>query len=197
MRLIFLGPPGAGKGTQAAILAKSLAIPHISTGVLLREAVAKKTPLGLKAQEYMVKGGLVPDALVLGMVRERLSQPDAQVGWILDGFPRNIYQVGALDGLLVGMGQPACDRVISLEVPEDTLLPRLAERAIKEGREDDAKPEVIRNRLQVYHEKTAPSIEFYGDRQQLVPVNGNQPVEAVTAALQELADALNKTSNLD
>lgn len=186
MRLIFLGPNGAGKGTQAAILAKYLDIPHISTGELLREAKAKKTPLGLKAQEYMDKGELVPDALVLGMVRERLSQPDAQLGWILDGFPRNLYQVGALDGLLVGMDRrPAYDRVISLEVPDDVVFPRMVERAKKESRKDDADPEVIRKRLQVYHEETASLIKLYSDRQQLVPVNGNQSVEAVTAELKK------------
>lgn len=183
MRLIFLGPNGAGKGTQAAILAKYLDIPHISTGELLRKAKKEKTPLGLKAQEYMDKGELVPDALVLGMVRERLSQPDAQLGWILDGFPRNLYQVGALDGLLVGMAQPVYDRVISLEVPDDVVFPRMVERAKKESRKDDADPEVIRKRLQIYHEETAPLIKLYSDRQQLVPVNGNKSVEAVTTAI--------------
>ncbi len=199
MRLIFLGPPGAGKGTQAALLAKPLGIPHISTGELLRQAKAEKTPLGLKAQEYMDKGELVPDALLLGMVRERLSQPDAQLGWILDGFPRNIYQVGALDGLLLGMNQRGYDGVISLQVPDDALLPRLKKRAIEAvpPRLDDAKPEVIRNRLEVYHEKTAPLIQFYSDRQQLLPVNGYQSVETVTAALKALIDDLKKTSNLD
>lgn len=187
MRLIFLGPPGAGKGTQAAILAKSLEIPHISTGELLRQALADKTPLGLKAQEYMDKGELAPNALLLGMVRERLSQPDAQLGWILDGFPRNLYQVAALDGLLVGMEQPGYDRVISLEVPDDILFPRIEKRA-KEAvppRLDDAKLEVIQKRLQVYHEETAPLIKFYGDRQRLVTVNGNQSLETVTAEIQK------------
>ena len=180
MRLIFLGPSGAGKGTQAKILAEYLGIPHISTGELLRQALADKTPLGLKAQEYMHKGEFVPDHLVLGMVRERLCQPDAHLGWILDGFPRKLYQVGALDGLLLGMEQPSYDRVISLEVPDDVVFTRMVERA----RPDD-QPEVIRKRLQDYHEETAPLINFYGDRQQLLPVNGYQSVEAVTAEIRK------------
>jgi len=187
MRFIFLGAPGAGKGTQAKNLATSFNIPHISTGDLLREAKANKTPLGLKAQEYMDKGELVPDALVLGMVRERLCQDDAQSGWVLDGFPRNVYQVGAFDGLLVGMGQPVCDRVIYLEVPDDVVFARVVEqRAKKEKRKDDT-PDLMRKRLQDYHEETAPLIGIYRKRKLLVPVNGNQSLEAVTADVQKAA----------
>jgi len=186
MRLIFLGAPGAGKGTQSKILATSLQIPHISTGDLLREAKANKTPLGLKAQAYMDQGKLVPDTLVLGMVRERLSQEDAQLGWILDGFPRNVYQAGTLDGLLVGIGQPDCDRVIYLEVPDDIVIARMPERAKKEKRKDDT-PEVIQKRLQIYHQETAPLIDFYKKRRLLVTVNGNQSLEAVTADIKKAA----------
>ncbi|PSB49452.1 adenylate kinase [filamentous cyanobacterium Phorm 6] len=187
MRFIFLGVQGAGKGTQSKALAMSLNIPHISTGDLLRQAKENETPLGLKAKEYMDKGELVPDALVLAMVRERLSQEDAQSGWILDGFPRNLYQVGALDGLLVGMDQPTYDRVIYLEVPDNIVIPRLLERAKKEKNRTDDNPEVISKRLQIYHEETAPLIDLYKKRKLLVSVNGNQLLEAVTADVQKAA----------
>jgi adenylate kinase len=152
---------------------------------LLREAKANETPLGLKAKNYMDQGELVPDSLVLEMVRERLSQKDAQSGWVLDGFPRNVYQLGALDGLLIGMGQPACDLVIYLEVADDIVLPRLLERA----RKDDI-PEVINKRLQIYHEETAPLINLYKKLKLLVPVNGNQVLEAVTADIQKVATTM-------
>ncbi|MEG3844310.1 adenylate kinase [Microcoleus sp. herbarium14] len=187
MRFIFLGVQGAGKGTQSKALATLLNIPHISTGDLLRLAKENETPLGLKAKEYMDKGELVPDALVLAMVRERLSQEDAQLGWILDGFPRNLYQVGALDGLLVGMDQPTYDRVIYLEVPDNIVSPRLLERAKKEKNRTDDNPEVISKRLQIYHEETAPLIDLYKKRKLLVSVNGNQLLEAVTADVQKAA----------
>ncbi|HEY9747101.1 MAG TPA: adenylate kinase [Allocoleopsis sp.] len=177
-RLIFLGPPGAGKGTQAQVLANLLQIPHISTGDILRDNVARQTDLGQKAQSYMDQGELVPDQLILDMIQERLSQADASSGWILDGFPRNVAQAVFLDELLTKISS-SYDRVISLEVPDEVLVERL----LKRLRKDDTE-EVIRHRLAVYHEQTAPLISFYRDRQQLVSVNGNQPMEAVTNALQ-------------
>ncbi|MBD2042386.1 adenylate kinase [Microcoleus sp. FACHB-672] len=182
-RLIFLGPPGAGKGTQAHLLAELCHIPHISTGDILRACVAEKTPLGEKAQGYMDRGELVPDELILEMVRERLGQPDAIAGWILDGFPRNVTQATFLDKLLQELEQHS-DRVVNLDVPDAVLV----ERMLSRGRKDDNE-ETIRRRLEVYREQTAPLIDYYSGQQQLVSVNGNQSMEEVTAALKQLIES--------
>jgi adenylate kinase len=179
-RLIFLGPPGAGKGTQAQALADVCGIPHISTGEILRNNVAQQTDLGLKASSYMERGELVPDQLILDMVRDRLSQPDASSGWILDGFPRNVNQAIFLDKLLQEMGQ-SYDCVVNLEVPDEILVNRLLSR----GRQDDNEA-VIRHRLEVYREQTAPLIDFYRSRQQLLSLDGNQPIESVTVDLKNI-----------
>ncbi len=176
-RLIFLGPPGAGKGTQAQTLAHHWNIPHISTGEILRQAMRERSPLGIKAQSYVDRGELVPDQLVLDMMEERLSQADTQSGWILDGFPRNVSQAKFLDELLQKLAEDNVG-VVNLEVPDDVLIDRLKGR----GRQDDTE-EVIRRRLEVYREQTAPLIDFYSDREQLVSVNGNQSLEEVTAEL--------------
>lgn len=181
-RLIFLGPPGAGKGTQAAMIAAEFSIPHISTGEILRSAVSVRTDLGLKAQAYMDQGELVPDELILGMVRDRLTQPDTQTGWILDGFPRNVSQAEFFDKLLNTINQ-TYDRVVNLDVPDEILVTRLLGR----GRKDDNEA-VIRNRLSVYREQTAPLIDFYGDRQQLFSVAGDQSVEEVMADISRLIE---------
>ena len=179
-RLIFLGAPGAGKGTQAQALATLGQIPHISTGEILRGAVAQQTPLGLKAQSYMDQGNLVPDQLVIALIRERLSQADAQPGWILDGFPRNTTQASFLDDLLAEINQTyGC--AVNLEVPDDVLVQRMLGR----GREDDTET-VIRRRLQVYRDQTAPLIDFYQGKQKLVSINGNIPPDAVTDELKKL-----------
>lgn len=178
-RAIFLGPPGAGKGTQAKKVAELCNIPHISTGDILRNEVAQGTPLGVQAKAYQEKGELVPDKLILDMMRDRLSQTDAKNGWILDGFPRNLTQAGFLDTLLVDLHQE-CNRVINLKVPDEVLVERLLGRAKKEGRQDDT-PEVIRRRLEVYHSLTAPLIDFYADRQQLVSIDGDRPISEVMA----------------
>jgi len=183
-RLILLGPPGSGKGTQAKALAASWHIPHISTGDILRQAVQDRTPLGLQAQSYQERGELVPDRLVMDLMRERLDQPDTNSGWILDGFPRNLAQASFLDELLQKRDQNSVE-VISLEVPDEVLIERMHERGKKEGRKDDT-DDVIRHRLEVYREQTAPLISYYRERQQLTSVNGNQPLWAVTAALQEV-----------
>lgn len=174
MKVIFLGPPGAGKGTQSVEIATSFSIPHISTGDILRQAVANQTELGKSAQAYMDKGELVPDHLILDLIRARLTQPDAQRGWILDGFPRNLSQAKFLDDLLdkIGIGY---DAVVNLEVPDQVLIERLVGR----GRNDDTQ-EVIEHRLVVYREQTAPVIGFYQNLQKLVSVNGNQALEDVT-----------------
>ncbi|NJR58259.1 MAG: adenylate kinase [Cyanobacteria bacterium CRU_2_1] len=182
-RLIFLGPPGAGKGTQAHVLAQYCNIPHISTGEILRSAVAQRTELGQKAQAYMDKGELVPDHLMLELVRDRLSYQDATVGWILDGFPRTVAQAKFLDVLLQEVDQ-ACDYVVNFDVPDEILVDRLLSR----GRKDDME-EVVRHRLEVYRQQTAPLIDFYHDRDQLVTVDGNQSVETVNAELQQIIQA--------
>ena len=182
-QLIFLGPPGAGKGTQAETLASNWNIPHISTGEILRQAMRELSALGIKAQGYVDRGELVPDRLVLDLVEQRLSQPDTQSGWLLDGFPRNVSQASFLDDLLQKRNQGATC-VVNLEVPDEVLIARLLER----GRRDDTE-EVIRRRLEVYREQTEPLISFYRDRQQLVVVNGNQPPESVSAEVETLIDS--------
>ncbi len=176
-RLIFLGPPGAGKGTQAKTLAHHCDIPHISTGDILRQALKDQTPLGVKAQNYMDRGELVPDQLVEEMVEERLCKPDTKSGWILDGFPRTVKQAAFLGELLQKLEQQG-EKVVNLDVPDDIVVDRLLQR----GRADDTE-EVIRRRLEVYRSETAPLIDYYGDRHQLITVNGNQPLEEVTADL--------------
>jgi adenylate kinase len=179
-RLIFLGPPGAGKGTQAGMLAQLSGIPHISTGEILRASAAQQTDLGLKAKSYMDQGELVPDQLVLDLIRDRLSMADATSGWILDGFPRNISQAAFLDSLLNEIHQ-SYDCVVNLEVPSEVLVLRLLER----GRADDTE-ETVRNRLNVYNEQTSPLMNYYRDRQKLVSVDGNQPIELVTSELHRI-----------
>ncbi|MFB2833989.1 adenylate kinase [Floridanema evergladense] len=181
-RLIFLGAPGAGKGTQAQKLAQLCNIPHISTGEILRNEVAKNTHLGRETKSYQDKGELVPDRLILDMVSQRLSESDAQSGWILDGFPRNVTQAEFLDELLNKL-QQKCDRVINLEVPDQIIVDRL----LKRGRKDDTE-EVILRRLEVYREQTAPLIHYYNERHLLVSIQGNQSMEEVTAELQKAVD---------
>jgi len=187
MQLIFMGPPGAGKGTQAQLLAALWKIPHISTGDILRACVVAKTALGEKAQAYMDAGELVPDQLLMDIVQERMNQPDASAGWILDGFPRTVPQAEFFDKLLCDVGGAGsksgkdCDlRAVNLDVPDNVLVARLLSR----GRQDDNE-ETIRRRLQVYREQTEPLIAFYRDRQQLVAIDGNRVMELVTAELQQ------------
>ena len=178
-KLIFLGPPGAGKGTQAQVIAQTLSIPHISTGEILREAIKQGTDLGQEAQSYVDKGELVPDALILGLIRERLGQSDVANGWILDGFPRNVNQAEFLDQLLSEIKQ-ACDYAVNFEVPKQELINRL----LKRGRKDDNE-ETISRRLEVYLEQTAPVIDYYRQRQILVSIDGNLSPEEVTNALKQ------------
>jgi adenylate kinase len=154
MRLVLLGAPGSGKGTQAARLKTHLQVPHVSTGDLLRAEVAAGSKLGLEAKEIMARGELVSDAILLGMLEDRFSRPDTRNGFILDGYPRNLAQADALDGLLERIGQPM-DFAVQLEVPTDLLVERIAGRAKAEGRADDS-PESVRTRLRVYEEQTAP-----------------------------------------
>lgn len=183
-RLIFFGPPGAGKGTQAQLLSAEYGIPHISTGDILRAAVKDQTPLGQQAQAYMDRGDLVPDELILDLIRDRLDSPDAQKGWILDGFPRTVIQAQKLDELLAKMAQVP-SRILNLQVADEVLVARLLKRGQDQGRSDDTET-VIRNRLTVFHNTTSPLLAFYrADRAAIVrDVNGDQPLEAVSADLQ-------------
>ena len=182
-RLIFLGAPGAGKGTQAQIIADAYQIPHISTGDILRQAITAQTPLGQKAKVYMDKGELVPDELILDLIRERLKQPDSSKGWVLDGFPRNLSQADFLEQLLADLNQSS-DYALNLEVPDEVLITRM----LKRGRKDDNE-ETIRRRLQVYRDDTAPLIDFYHQRDILKSIDGNQSMEAVTTSLQGVIES--------
>jgi len=173
-RLIFFGPPGAGKGTQAQALSEACQIPHIATGDILRSAIAQQTEVGQKAKSYVDNGDLVPDEVLAALVRDRLQQPDAQAGWILDGFPRTLNQAKFFDQLLSELNS-AYDLVIYLNVPDEVLMERLLAR----GRKDDTK-ETIRHRLDVFHNQTETLIHFYQQRNHFLQVDGNQPLPKVT-----------------
>ncbi|MEM6611270.1 MAG: adenylate kinase [Cyanobacteria bacterium P01_C01_bin.72] len=179
-RLIFLGPPGAGKGTQAQIISEQHQIPHVSTGDILRAAVAQQTSLGKQAKDYMNRGELVPDALILDLIQDRLAYDDTANGWILDGFPRNVNQAAFLEELLTKLGQEA-DYVLNLEVPDEVLVSRLLERKRKDDNEA-----TIRRRLEVYHQDTVPVIDFYQQRQILKTIDGDRSMAEVTQQLSEV-----------
>jgi adenylate kinase len=177
MRIVLLGAPGSGKGTQAALLAKELNLPHISTGVVLRSAAEAGTELGLKARAVMDRGELVSDDIMLDLIKERLSQPDAKDGFILDGYPRNTVQAGALDELLGRLEQPV-DEALQIDVDIEVLINRLAKRSAMEGRSDDAE-EAVRNRMKIYSEQTAPVIEYYGGQGLLSRILGEGSIEEI------------------
>ncbi|MEL6501568.1 MAG: adenylate kinase [Cyanobacteria bacterium J06623_1] len=179
-RLIFLGPPGAGKGTQAQVISAKHQIPHVSTGDILRSAVAQQTSLGKQAKDYMDRGELVPDTLILNLIQDRLSYEDTKAGWILDGFPRNVNQAAFLEELLVKLGQDA-DCVLNLEVPDEILVARLLERKRKDDNE-----ETIRRRLEIYHQDTVPVIDFYQQRNTLKIIDGDRQMEEVTEQLNQV-----------
>ena len=197
MKLIFLGPPGAGKGTQAAGVSAHFRVPHISTGDMFRSAIKNETPVGIEAKRYLDAGELVPDSVVIDMVRERLAMDDCKSGYLLDGFPRTVDQAVALDGI----SEP--DAVVDIEVPDEKLLDRLTGRRVCgkcQGtfhvskladahtcpvcggevyqREDD-RPETISTRLRAYHEQTEPLIGYYSGKDKLCRVNGDSRVEDV------------------
>lgn len=167
MRLVLLGPPGAGKGTQAELLRDALGIPHVSTGDLFRKNIGEGTELGLEAKKYMDAGDLVPSEVTVNMVRERLAEADAANGFILDGFPRTTDQADSLEKILAEE-QQTLNAVLSLEVDEDVVVKRMLAR----GRADDTE-DVIRNRMQVYLAETAPLIEYYGERVRTVDAIGD------------------------
>lgn len=205
MRLVLVGPPGAGKGTQAEFIAAHLAVPKISTGDIFRANVSQGTPLGVEAKRYMDAGKLVPDEVTINMVRDRLAEPDAQEGFLLDGFPRTTPQAAALDKLLADLGT-ALDLVLELVVDDDEVIRRLSGRRTCRGcgkiwhvefdatsregvcdrcgadlfQRDDDKPETIAARLREYGEKTAPLVDYYGAQGKLVGIDATGPVEDVT-----------------
>ncbi len=183
MRLVLLGPPGSGKGTQAARLKEYLQVPHISTGDLLRAEVAAGTPLGVQAKEIMARGDFVSDEILLGMLEDRFARPDTANGFILDGYPRNLVQADALGVLLERIRQPM-DFAVQLEVPTDLLVERIAGRAKAEGRDDDS-PDVVRNRLDKYTSQTAPVIDYYRQHGQLTVVDGVGSLDEVFSRLIE------------
>ncbi|MCY3728285.1 MAG: adenylate kinase [Nitrospira sp.] len=211
MRLVFLGAPGVGKGTQAEMVAAKLAIPKISTGDLLRTGVAQKTPLGLEAQQYMTRGELVPDNVVIGLVAEKIASSECEKGFILDGFPRTILQADALSGILQKQGA-TLDRVIYFVIPREEVVKRLSGRRScsacsavyhvdyvppkQEGRCDecgaalvqrsDDKRETVESRLVVYEEQTAPLIDYYQEKNVLAELDGAGSVEEVQERLSAL-----------
>ena len=208
MNIIFLGPPGAGKGTQAQIICQKMGIPQISTGDMLRSAIAAQTETGLKAKEYMDKGQLVPDAVVIDIVKERLTNEDCQKGYILDGFPRTVEQAQSLGTFA------KIDAAINLDVPDEVLVARLSGRRVcplcgapyhvdrLNGetvckvdatpliQRDDDKPETVLNRLKVYHQKTAPLIDYYRCEGKLVNITGSGSLEEISAEIIETLEAI-------
>jgi adenylate kinase len=191
MRLLIMGPPGAGKGTQATRIAERYGIPAISTGDIFRANVSRETPLGLEAKSYMDAGRYVPDSVTNNMVRDRLAQPDCEGGFLLDGYPRTEAQVRELDGMLEAAGH-ALDAVVVLTVDGEELVARLVKRAEIEGRADDTE-DVIRTRQQVYRDETAPLIQVYRDRDMLVEVDGMGEVDEVTGRVVEALDGATRT----
>ena len=189
MKLLFIGPPGAGKGTQAGRVAERLGIPHISTGDMFRHHVSTGTELGKLVDSIMKAGEYVPDEITVEMLRERLAEPDAADGYILDGFPRTAGQVAALDGLL---GEDGLDTVVVFEVEEDALVERLLAR----GRADDSE-ETIRNRFKVYQEQTAPLLDLYGDRGIVATVDGIGDIDEVTDRILEVLGTQNPPPSTD
>ncbi|MET7436869.1 adenylate kinase [Streptomyces sp. NPDC004082] len=207
MRIVLVGPPGAGKGTQAAFLATNLSIPHISTGDLFRANISRQTELGKLAKSYMDAGNLVPDEVTIAMAKDRMEQPDAENGFLLDGFPRNVLQAEALDAMLKAEGMKL-DAVLDLEVPEDEVVKRIAGRRVcrkdsshvfhvqykkpaVEGvcdvcggelyQRDDDSEETVRKRLEVYHTQTEPIIDYYRAQDLVVTISALGKVEDVTA----------------
>ena len=181
MRMVIMGPPGAGKGTQAKFVCENLSIPHISTGEIFRANVKAGTPLGVEASQYMDKGEYVPDSVTNAMVADRLAEPDAAVGFLLDGYPRTLDQVGELDRTLSALGM-SLDCAVEITADTEAIIARLLNRAKLEGRKDDTE-EVIRRRMEVYAEETEPLVAVYAEKGILIQVDGMGTVEEVTARI--------------
>jgi adenylate kinase len=190
--IILVGPPGAGKGTQAVRLAELLEVPHISTGDIFRYHVKNETDLGKQVKAIMDAGNLVPDTLLFDIIKGRLSEKDAKAGWILDGFPRTIPQAEYLDYLSVELGH-TLDCVVELRVSDEVAKERMAKRAIEANppRLDDADPVVCANRIKVYWEETFPLLNFYAQRNQLITVSGDPTVDEVTAIIKGILNEEN------
>ena len=193
MRIVFLGPPGSGKGTQAKLLAERLRVPAISTGDILRAAVREKTPLGIKAQAIMERGELVSDDLIVALIRERIAEKDARNGFILDGFPRTLEQGRALEAMLAESGE-SLNASVNFGVPESALVERMLSRARAEGRADD-RPETIRERLRVYREKTEPLAGFYATKGLLADVDGVGSVDEVASRVDDALASVRKAGS--
>ena len=211
MRILLLGPPGGGKGTQASYLINRLNIPQISTGDMLREHVRNKSALGLKAKEFMTSGSLVPDEVILGMMRERIVKDDCMQGYILDGFPRTMPQAIGLDNLLKDINQ-SLDSVIVINVHDDNIVERMGGRRVhlssgrvyhikhnppkNDGKDDetqedlmireDDKEETVRKRLEIYHQETSPLISYYSDREIVSHINGEADISDVSQSIGEI-----------
>ncbi|MBB2894312.1 adenylate kinase [Flexivirga oryzae] len=188
MRLIILGPPGAGKGTQAEHISQRRGIPHISTGDIFRDNIRRETELGSKVKSILASGGYVPDEITNEIVADRLAQDDAQDGFLLDGYPRTVAQVEALDTLLDGWGHPL-QAVIELQVEEQELVSRILKRAETSGRSDDTE-EVIRERLRIYREETEPLVRIYSERNLVIEIDGVGELDEVTDRITAALDAL-------
>ena len=183
MNILLLGPQGSGKGTQAKRIAEDFGLARIASGEMLRDAIAAETPFGLEVKPIVERGELVPDELMIGLIRERLDDEDTLEGFILDGFPRTMAQAEALDAMLAEIGREL-DIVFELQVDDDVAVERLAKRADEEGRTDDT-PDAIARRLAEYHEKTEPLVGYYRLRGNLVGIHGDNPIDRVFAEIQE------------
>jgi adenylate kinase len=190
LNVLLLGIQGSGKGTQAKRIASEYGIPHIATGDMLRAAVAAGTPLGEEVEGYLSRGELVPDKTVIELIRQRLSQPDAADGFVLDGFPRTMAQSDALDEMLQEIGRPL-SVVFELQVPDEVARERMAKRAVEEGRSDDT-PEVIDRRIEVYHQETEPIVQHYRLLGNLVGIHGTGTMDQV---FKEIQDALEQADS--
>jgi adenylate kinase len=190
VNLLVLGPQGSGKGTQAARLSEAHGIPHVSTGEMFRAAVAAGTELGRRVEPILAAGDLVPDDLTVAMIRERLAEPDAERGFVLDGFPRNLVQAEILDSMLADIGREL-DAVLFFDLSDAVALERLRGRARDEGREDDT-PEAIARRLEIYHEQTEPVVERYRTTGKLVPLHAERSIPAVATEIAEALELLDE-----
>jgi adenylate kinase len=188
VNLLVLGPQGSGKGTQAKRISAAHGIPHVSTGDMFRAAIAAETELGLRVAPILASGELVPDDLTVALIRERLSEADADGGFVLDGFPRNLAQAEALDAMLGEIGR-TLDAVLFFDLSDELAVERIRGRALEEGREDDT-PDVIARRLAIYHEQTEPVVERYRATGKLVPLHAERSIEAVSTEIEDALDLL-------